>query len=188
MRRSGSGTGSSPSASARHPDGWRERLVRGFGPRAGIRLSTYQLPTALAVPRQSNARWSLKPEDDKPAAARCWAGKLERLARRCVYAYASTSVSRLVQICLAQDVAFGRRTACCHGTQNIAGRCRMGMRFERWKSLDAVIRAHLRCSNVAGPWSLPCPRTSTRTFCAWGGACSQGHGGLIIALVRRTEE
>ena len=62
------------------------------------------------------------------------------------------------------------------------------MRFERWKSLDAVIRAHLRCSNVAVPWSLPCPRTSTRTFCAWGGACSESHGGLVIVLVRQTEK
>ena len=103
---------------------WYTDLYRGGN-------TTVDIPITPVVPRQSKAGASLKPEDDKPAAARCWAGKLERLARRCVYAYASTSVSRLVQICLAQDVAFGRRTACCHVTQNIAGRCRMGMRFER---------------------------------------------------------
>ena len=61
------------------------------------------------------------------------------------------------------------------------------MRFERCNSLDAVIRAHLRCSNAAVPWPLRCPRTSTRRFCAWRGACPGGHGGVVIALVRRTE-
>ena len=86
---------------------WYTDLYRGGN-------TTVDIPITPVVPRQSKAGASLKPEDDKPAAARCWAGKLERLARRCVYAF--TSVGRLVRICLAQNVAFRRRTARCHGT------------------------------------------------------------------------